>query len=71
VTVKEIRPDEVTLSGEAVDLDRLPAYVETPPIDVNGLRRDSTRTVRLKVPSGLRVVEGTEVRVDLEVHPLD
>ncbi|MHB9133294.1 MAG: CdaR family protein [Armatimonadota bacterium] len=66
-----VRPDTVTLSGNAALLAQQPAYVETEPIDVSALRRDTTRTVRLRVPHGLTVVEGAEVRVDLQVHPME
>lgn len=71
VTVEKVRPDEVTLSGKPADLARQPAYLETEPLDVSKLRRDETRTARLKVPDGLRVVEGMEVRVDLRVTRRD
>jgi YbbR domain-containing protein len=68
VMVKSVQPDEVTLSGDPAVLARQPAYLETEPQDVRTLRRDETRSARLKVPEGLRVVEGAEVRVDLQVH---
>ncbi|OPZ88218.1 MAG: YbbR-like protein [bacterium ADurb.Bin429] len=71
VKVDKVRPDEVTLSGDPANLARQPAYLETEPLDVSKLRRDETRTVRLKVPDGLRVVEGMEVRVDLQVTRRD
>lgn len=65
----ELLTDEVTLSGDPAVLARQPAYVETEPVDVGGLRRDTTLTVRLRVPDGLRVVEGDSVRVMIQVHP--
>ncbi|HOS42837.1 MAG TPA: YbbR-like domain-containing protein, partial [Armatimonadota bacterium] len=71
VAVEKVRPDEVTLSGDPADLARQPAYLETEPLDVSKLRRDETRTARLKVPDGLRVVEGMEARVDLRVTRRD
>jgi YbbR domain-containing protein len=61
--------DEVTLSGDPAVLTRQPAYVETEPVDVSRIRTNATLTVRLRVPDGLRVVEGDTVRVMIQVHP--
>lgn len=66
VTVK-VRPDEVTVSGSADAVARQPAYLETESLEAGSLRRDETRTVHLKVPEDLRVVEGNDVRVDIKV----
>lgn len=68
VSVAKIRPDQVTLSGEPSLLARQSAYLETDPIDVSRISRDTTLTVRLRIPPGLTVAEGTTVRVDLEVQ---
>lgn len=69
VRVSAIRPKEVTVSGEPSALERLPAFLDTDPIDVNNVRRDTTRTIRLRLPRDVQVVEGQTVRVDLEAHP--
>lgn len=71
ISVAKVRPDEVTLSGDSALLGAQPAYLETDPIDVRHVSKDTTVTVRLRVPRGLTVVEGPEVRVDLEVHPME
>lgn len=70
INVAKIRPDQVTLSGDPALLDRQSAYLETYPIDVSHLTKDTTLTVPLRIPSGITVVEGTTVRVDLEVQPV-
>ncbi len=70
VTVAKVRPDVVTLSGESVTLDLQPAYLETDPIDVRNVTQDTSRTAHLRIPQGLNVVEGPNVRVDLQVQRL-
>jgi YbbR domain-containing protein len=70
VRVARRTPEEVTVVGEAALLERLGGYLPTDPIDVRTIRKDTTRTVHLRVPPGLNVVGGTEVRVDLVVQPL-
>lgn len=60
--------DEVILSGDPTLLERQPAYLETEPVDVSGLRQDTTKVVHLKVPDGLRVVGGNDVHVTIQVR---
>jgi len=69
VSVAKITPDQVTLSGEPSVLALQSAYLETDPLDVSQLTKDTTLTARLRIPSGLTVAEGTTVRVDLQVQP--
>lgn len=69
VTVGKIQPDVVTLSGESSTLDRQPAYLETGQLDVHTVTRDTTLLVKLRVPTGLKIVEGPQVNVDLHVQP--
>ncbi len=69
MTVAKVTPDVVTLSGESALLDKQ-AYLETEPVDVHNLMHDSIITTRLHVPSGLAVVEKSEVRIDLRVQLL-
>jgi YbbR domain-containing protein len=64
------RPAAVTLGGPGAALDYLQGFVETEVLDVHAIRKDTTVTVRLRVPDGLTVVEGTTVRVDLQVQPI-
>ena len=70
VSVAKIRPDQVTLTGESALLAKQSAFLETYPIDVSRLTKDTTMTVPLRIPSGIIVAEGTTVRVDLEVQPV-
>lgn len=71
VRVVRIRPEQVTVSGERAQLDLLPAYITTEPIDVHGVHHDTTVTVRLRIPSGVTVVDDPTVRVDLEAQPVE
>lgn len=70
VSVAKIRPDQVTLTGEAALLAKQSAFLETYPIDVSRLTKDTTITAPLRIPAGITVAEGTTVRVDLEVQPI-
>jgi|GEM_PF-1331779 len=70
VSVAKIRPDQVTLSGDPALLDLQSAYLKTDPIDVSNISKDTTLTVKLRIPSSLTVAEGATVRVDLEVQPV-
>jgi YbbR domain-containing protein len=71
VRVVAVKPDVVTVIGPTKALDRLGGYIETEPLDVGSVRKDITRTLHLKLPPGLAVVEGADVRVSLEVRPLN
>lgn len=71
VRVAKIRPEVVTLSGESALLDRLEGFIATDAIDVSKVTRDTTVTVRLRVPRELTVVEGPTVRVDLEAQSVE
>lgn len=70
VSVAKIRPDQVTLTGEPALLSKQSAFLETYLIDVSHLTKDTTITVPLRIPPGLTAAEGTTVRVDLEVQPV-
>ncbi|HEX2951641.1 MAG TPA: CdaR family protein [Armatimonadota bacterium] len=70
VRVLRIRPSVVTLSGGGALLDRLQGFVDTDPINAQNITSDTTCTVSLHVPRGLTAVEGSTVRVDLEVQPV-
>ncbi|MHB9023199.1 MAG: CdaR family protein [Armatimonadota bacterium] len=69
ITVAKLQPDVVTLGGEPAMLDNIKGYVETEPINARSIRKNSTRTVRVRVPAGVRLLGDPTVRVDLEVQP--
>lgn len=69
VSVAQVTPDVVTLSGEAALLEKQ-AILETEPIDVHHFVHDITVTTRIRVPAGLTVVNKPDIRVDLRVQPL-
>jgi YbbR domain-containing protein len=68
LVVPRLRPDSVTVHGDAILFNGLPAYLECEPINVAGIRQSRSVTARLKVPRGLTVVDGPTVHVDLNVH---
>ena len=60
-------PVSVTLSGNPAQLDSLPAFIDTKPIDIRNVRKHTFTTTQLDVPSGLVVVDGaTTIGVELE-----
>lgn len=64
----ELRPNQVILTGEA---DALAAVrvVETEPINLAGLRRETTLPVRLRLPRGLRLRSTEPVLVTVRIQP--
>ncbi len=68
VRVKSMQPDLVTVSGDPAALDRLEGYLDTQSIDVRTVTQDVSRTVRLQIPEGVKVIDETEIRVNLEAN---
>ncbi len=60
-------PPAVSISG-ALELLQAVAVISTEPIDASGLRADATRSVRLRIPTGLQSTRDT-VSVRLRVAP--
>lgn len=71
VRIDRIEPKVVTVTGAPARLDRLEGFINTDPLDVSGVTNDGYKTVRLQVPDGLEVAGETEVRVHLQVQPLN
>jgi YbbR domain-containing protein len=69
VRVVGVTPRVVTVTGGQSARDRLDAYLPMEDMDVHDITKDSSRTGHLQVPAGLTVMEGVDVRVDLEVRP--
>jgi|GEM_PF-1058549 len=68
VTGYEFRPNQVMLTGEAEALAAL-RIVETQPINLAGLRQNTTIAVPLRVPSGLRQRTAGPVMVTVRIAP--
>jgi YbbR domain-containing protein len=64
----DMRPSQVELTGDSGAL-ALVEKVDTEPVDLTGLNRATTRTVRLRIPAGLRATGGQTVRVSLDIQP--
>ncbi len=60
-------PPAIAVSG-ALDLLQAQSFIGTDPIDASGLRADTVRTVRLKLPAGLQATRES-VSVRLRVTP--
>ena len=65
-----VRPAVVVLSGAPAALEKV-QYVATETVDIGGLRRRATFSVRLRVPGGVAVVgaASAQVRVTVERMP--
>jgi YbbR domain-containing protein len=60
-------PPAVAVSGPLEILQAL-SYIQTEPVDVTGMRADTTRTVRLRLPAGLQS-QRDSVNVRLHIVP--
>lgn len=63
----EIRPSQVQLTGRPGVVSKI-AKVDTNPIDIEGLRQNSTLRAKLKIPFGIKA-NVTEVRIDVKLAP--
>lgn len=67
VSIVEVSPDVVTISGAPATLDALQGYLACASLDVHDVEQDTTRTVRVDVPEGLTITGPKTVRVNLTV----
>ncbi len=64
-----VRPAAVVLSGAPAVLSKI-RYISTDTIDIGGLRRGATFSVRLRVPNAVTVVGAASAQVRVTVEPL-
>ncbi len=65
-----VDPPTVTLVGTADALDKIPGFVETLPVVITGAREDVPKRVALNLPSGVSVLNVTDVAVQVSVEPV-
>lgn len=65
-----VDPPTVTLVGAAEALDKIPGFVETQPVVITGAREDVPKRVGLNLPSGVSVLNVTDVAVEVSVEPV-
>jgi YbbR domain-containing protein len=63
-------PSTVTLQGNPEDIEQIPGFIETVPIDVDSAIASLNRVVRLALPPGSAVLSGETVRVIIEITPI-
>jgi YbbR domain-containing protein len=64
-----INPSVVTASGASASLAGL-QRLETDPIDLTGMKADTTFTVSVRRPAGIRLVSPSSVRVRVNIRPM-
>ncbi|MBC7286728.1 MAG: hypothetical protein H5T86_01540 [Armatimonadetes bacterium] len=69
VAAVTVRPAAVVISGSPSALDTV-QFVSTDTIDIGGLRRGATYSVRLRVPAGVTLVGIASAQVTVSVEPL-
>lgn len=65
-----VDPSLVTLRGSPEAFDRLPGYVETLPIDLEGATEDVRARLALNLPEPLSVVGSQNIAVQIEISPI-
>lgn len=65
-----VDPNVVTLRGSPEAFDRLPGYVETVPIDLEGATEDVKARLALNLPEPLSVVGLQNIAVQIEITPI-
>lgn len=65
-----VDPSLVTLRGSPEAFDRLPGYVETLPIDLEGATEDIRARLALNLPEPLSVIGLQNIAVQIEISPI-
>jgi YbbR domain-containing protein len=65
-----VDPSLVTLRGSPEAFDRLPGYVETLPVDLEGATEDVRARLALNLPEPLSVVGSQNIAVQIEISPI-
>jgi len=66
-----VDPATVTLRGSPQALRRLPGYVETEPLDINGSTSDVVERLPLRVPENISILGSKTVVVSVRITPLE
>lgn len=65
-----IAPSTVTLAGNPDMLAKIPGFIETAPIDVNGATSEVTSRATIALPDGVSILNNEGVTVQVSVTPL-
>lgn len=63
-------PSSITIAGNPDALGKVPGFVETIPIDVNGATAEVTKLATLSLPDGVSVLSNEGVTVQVSVTPI-
>ena len=67
-----VNPPTVTVfSSDPKLVNQLPGFVETKPVDLNGLTDDSEFNVELDLPEGISLVSEPGVLVQIDIAPIE
>ena len=67
----EKEPPSVAVSGRRDVVQALPGYINTEPIDLDGVNESFTTTVGFQTPEGISVLTTSQVLVTVKVEPLE
>lgn len=65
-----VAPPSITIAGSPDALGKIPGFVETAPIDVNGATLEVTKLATLSLPDGVSVLSNEGVTVQISVTPI-
>ena len=72
LTSISVNPPTVTVfSGDPTLVDALPGYVETEPINLNGLKDDLNQQIGFRMPDGITLVGDPSVNVQVSIAPIE
>ncbi len=66
-----VTPQEVKVLGSPKEINKLPGYVETPPIDVSKATSTIRKTVPLSLPKDVTVWGPLNVTVSVDISPIE
>ncbi|BBO22745.1 MAG: hypothetical protein HND43_04345 [Armatimonadetes bacterium] len=69
VAALEVNPNEVTVQGERKRLSDM-RTIETEPVDLTGLKENTVRSVRLKLPAGVSVMGRDRIEIRIKIDPI-
>ncbi len=66
-----VTPSVVTVVGSPAVIDKLPGYVETESVNINGAKESISKQVKLNLPEGVSVLGDSTVLALVEVKPIE
>ncbi|MBI2845650.1 MAG: hypothetical protein HYX86_03780 [Chloroflexi bacterium] len=70
VSSLQVSPATVTVFGDPLVVERLPGFIETEPLDVEGVTGELEINIGLLLPSGLEILGSRTVLLSIEISPV-